>query len=681
MDRFYYGVAYYPEHWGEEVRKGDPVLFRKAGFNVVRMGEFAWDRIEPEPGRFDFSLFDETIESLAREGIATIFCTPTAAAPRWLTHRHPEVLRVDAQGQAQLHGSRQHMSHFSPVFREYSRRITHALAEHFKGNPNVVGWQTDNEFHCHFSQDHSEAAQRAFRDFLRERYGDSIDALNQTWGTAFWSQNYSDFEQIETPRSGRPTCVNPAQALDYQRFLSWGVTLFQREQINILRAANPEWWITHNGWFRSIDYRGDFTKDLDFLSYDSYPLFQYDPGLRASTHAFNLDYMRSFAGNFMVMEHQAGAGGQEHYMHDTPEPGELRRMVYASIARGADGVLFFRERSCPFGAEQYWRGVIDHDNVPRRLYQEASLLGNELRRVGPLVMGTHVAIDVAVSGGDFVALHGHEPVSHGLPNPRQCAEGVHQFLYRQGHAVGCVHPSDDLKGIRMYFLTHFTAIEDTWVENLMGWVEAGGILVIGARSGTKDENGNVTTSAFPGVLSGVAGVHVEEYGRQNRPESRPLRLRVDGADVALQTHAWYESLVPVNCTEEGFVDGKQAAVEVVGRWESRHLSGKAAITRHAIGRGAVYYVGTYFDDALLKELCRYWRLRGELPVTSTLPDAVERVMRQSDSRKLTFLINHNDATVTLDKPPRGYDLLRERQVEGALHLEPYDVAVICEEEA
>lgn len=663
LAKFLHGVPYYPEHWPESVRAGDAALFKAAGWNVVRMGEFAWDLIEPEPGRFDFSLFDETIARLGAAGIQTIFCTPTATPPRWLTRDHPEILRVDADGRPQRHGSRQHASHFSPLFREHSRRITAVLAERYKGNPHVIGWQTDNEFHCHFSEDHSAAAQDAFAGFLHARFRGDIGALNRTWGTAFWAQTYARFEDVPTPIANRPTYLNPAHLLDYHRFLDHGVTVFQREQVEILRAANAGWFVTHNGCFASIDYHGDFSADLDFLSYDSYPLFYADPATRGAQHAFNLDYVRCNAGNFVVMEQQSGPGGQGGYLHDTPEPGEMRRMAYASIAHGADGLLLFRERSCPFGAEQYWCGVIDHDNIPRRRYREASRLGAELARVGPAVLGTRVHIDVAVTGEDFAAFHAHQALSHGLPTPRQAAEVVHRFFHGRNHAVGCVHPNDSLEGIKLYVITHYTAFDPAWLPGLSAWVESGGVLVIGARTGTKDLAGNVVTVPAPGVLRSLAGLTVEEFGRQNRPEARPLSLRVVGGEP-VATSLWYERLEPA------------AGTEVVASWDSRHLAGYAAITRRAHGRGAVYYVGTYFDDALLAALAACWRSRGELPAPAALPAGVEQVVRQGSAHRLTFLINHRDDEVTLPAPPAGHDLVNDRAVSGPLILGPHDVVAI-----
>jgi len=190
LNRFLFGACYYPEHWDAETRREDAVRMAEAGFNTVRMAEFAAEHIEPEPGKFNFELFDETIARLGHHGIDTILGTPTAAPPRWFTLAHPDAVGVNTNGVPMQHGSRQHMCLSHPAFREYSRRVTLAMASHFAGNPHVIGWQTDNEFNCGFSEDHSEATQSDFQSFLREKYEGNISALNQAWGTVFWAQTY-----------------------------------------------------------------------------------------------------------------------------------------------------------------------------------------------------------------------------------------------------------------------------------------------------------------------------------------------------------------------------------------------------------------------------------------------------------------------------------------------------------
>jgi len=661
FEKFWFGCAYYPEHWDENTAKDDPRLMREAGMNIVRMAEFAWARMEPQENKYDFSLFDKAIERLGKEGISAILCTPTATPPRWLTMKYPNILRVNADGISMGHGSRQHCCHANPLFRHYSRKITEAMAEHFADNQNVVGWQTDNEFNCHFSECHCQSCQEAFRDFLKMKYGD-IDNLNLSWGTEFWSQTYRSFDEISTPRPHKPTYNNPAHQLDYYRFISYIVTIFQHEQIEILRKINPKWFIFHNGLFSHIDYRGLFTQDLDMLGFDSYPLFCYDSSYRRFAHAFNLDRARAWSGNFIIPEQQSGPGGQGDYFHDNPEPGEMRRMTYTSIARGADSLLYFRWRTCRFGAEEYWCGILDHDNVPKRRYYEVVQIGKELSCIGKEILGTTVKIDIGIASADFDNRDAHSTLSMGLPSPDSIAEIIHRHCFDKGLAVGCVHPSDDLSDLRLYFIPHWTIIDKTWLSNLERFVKNGGILVIGARSGTKDRNNNVIPETPPGILRELCGMSISEYSRCNDLGNRPLYIKTDSYEFPIQF--WYEVLNP-----------KMA--QTVAVWRGRHINGSPAITCNQIGSGKVYYVGTYLTDAVLKNLLSIWIDDAKIkPLWEDAPSEIEVVLRQNDEKKLWFFINHSDNDVTLKSTPRGINLITGKSSGNSLTLSGNDVAVI-----
>jgi len=666
LTTFYYGSPYYPEHWDEATRARDPERMAAAGWNMVRMAEFAWDLMEPHPGTYDFSLFDAAIQRLSEKGIVTMLCTPTATPPRWLTYANPEMLRVDANGVPMQHGSRQHACYANPILRERSQRITRAMAEHYKNNPAVVGWQTDNEINCQFPECHCESCQEAFREFLMEKYHHDITALNKAWGAAFWAQTYTDFEQIETPRPDKPTHANPSQMLDYYRYISWSVARFQHDQVEILRAANPNWFITHNGLFRHIDYRGQFTQDLDFLGYDIYPFFNHNAATRPLSIAFSLDNARAWSGNFMVPEQQSGPGGQSNYFHDTPEPGEMRRMAYTSIARGADSLLFFRWRTARFGAEEYWCGVIDHDNVLRRRYREAAQLGEELKRVGPAVLGSSVFVNTAVAGADQDAVDAHLAQTLGLPFPGEMAYAAHSTLLKKGFAVGVVHPSDDLSDLDLYILPHWSVFDPAWVDNLTGWVNRGGVLVIGARTATKDLNNHVIATTPPGALAALAGVTVEEYGHQNAPDDRPLWLYLPGGEC--QSRHWYEVLQPTGDTQ------------VLATWKGRHLNGLPAITLRQVGQGAVIYVGAYLTAELLEVLLLEIENRRAIPrLWPYAPQGVQVSLRRGPEKDLWFFINTTDEPAVIERVPGGtdsLDLITGAPAAQPLTLPANDVAVI-----
>lgn len=660
---FLFGVCYYPEHWDAETRCRDAERMQAAGIRVVRMAEFAAERMEPAPGCYDFGLFDEVIDEMARHGIRTILGTPTAAPPRWLTLEHPDAVAVDAEGRAQQHGSRQHVSLSHPAFRSYSQRITRAMAEHYRDNPHVIGWQTDNEYHCHFSEDHSEASQVEFRDFLREKYQQDLKALNQAWGNDFWALTYRDFEEILTPKNAKPCYPNPGQQLDYARFLSWRVTRVQREQIDILRAARPDWFVFHNGCFAHIDYRGAFGRDLDFLGYDSYPGFSFDVTTRASDHAFNLDRTRAWSGNFIIPEHQSGPGGQASYFHDNPEPGEIRKLTYASLAHGADGILYFRWRTCRYGAEAYWCGVLDHDNVPRRRYEEISAIGKEMAILGPELLGTSVRMDVGVAFADYDAMEARATLPFGLPSLSNHAEEIHRWFFGKHYAVGCVHPADVLDGLKLLIIPHWEVMNPDWLPQLQAFAEQGGTLVLGARCATRNADNQVIADTPPGFLSELAGVKVAEYSRKNRSDQRSWEMTWNGKPHTAE--GWVEILEPAEGTE------------VLAAWTTRHAAGSPAVTCRKVGHGRVLYVGTIMTPAFMEAYGPFLVERAGLdPVLPNLPDEVEAAVRYDDEKQLLFLINHADTPQELRDLRHGDVLIGEIPGPDGLTLPAYGISVL-----
>ncbi len=665
VSQFWFGAAYYPEHWDDKTRASDPGKMAKAGFNIARMAEFAWNIMEPKENSFEFSFFDDIINKLAEKGISTMLCTPTAAPPCWLTMKHPETLRINDNGIPMSFGSRQHCCHSNPVFRKYSKKITLRMAGHFRDNPNVVGWQTDNELNCHFSECHCPSCQKEFQEFLKLKYKRDIDLLNRAWGTAFWAQTYSAFEQISTPKNLKPAYLNPAHQLDYYRFINYNVTRFQHDQVEILRNSQSRWFITHNGTFQHIDYRGKFTEDLDFLGYDFYPFFCANPGDRAGNSAFNLDAMRSLSGNFMIPEHQSGPGGQAPYFHDNPEPGEIRCTTYRSIAHGADSLLYFRWRTCRFGAEEYWCGIIDHDNIPRRRYEEIGKIGAEIKNMGDEIIGTHVYLDCAVATGDFEVFDAYKTYTLGLPEPVWMAAVFHKYLNGRGYAVGCVHPADDLSGLKLYAIPNWELFNPDWIPNLENYVKNGGVLLVGARTATRDMDNNVIGDTPPGCLRKLAGINVEEYGKINVPEKRSYAIKL--GKKSFKAEIWYEVLSSVGA-------------EPMAVWADRHLEGKTAVSINKYGKGLVIYAGTYLSEKTLEFLMPVIiSLSGLKPLYKPAEAGIECSLRTDGKRKIWFFLNGSDKSKLLARSPKGIDLLTGKAVNGRkIVLKPYEVAIISE---
>jgi len=667
LDRFLIGVCHFPEQEPRDQLAHDAALMAEAGIEVARMGEFAWSVFEAEEGRFDFDLFDEAIATLGAHGIDTILCTPTATPPRWLTHKHPEILRVDAAGCLLRHGSRQHADVTHPVFRDYSKRITQALAEHYRENSRVVGWQTDNELNTHFSETHSEAAQRAFRAWLERRYGD-IATLNDSWGCVFWNRQYQGFDQVETPVNNRPASADPSHLLDYRRFLADVTRDFQRDQVEILREVQPRWFVFHNvGRLNDIDLR-DFGRDLDFLGTDLYPGLR-DEFMKAGLgygQAMQLDVFRGWGGNFIVPEMQLGSGAHPDFAIPALEPGELRRFAMSAIARGADGLLWFRWTSARYGAEAYWMGALDHDRVPRRRYQELKDTIAEIKAIRGEVLGTSVDMDVAVLANDWTNEIAQSTFGIGLPSLVELSLPLHHVCYTQGIRCGFARPGDDLSRAKIAFVPHLAIWNDSWTAQLSAFVEHGGTLVVGARTATRDVNNHILTATPPGPLSGLCGVEVEEFGRIPAPgadavlngsvfqveklaagraaESARREYLIDLGGELIPAAYGYELLRP------------HPDAEVVARWSSRFLAGEAAITRRRVGAGSVLYVGTYLTHALVGQL--FGPLFNEAAVAPPLrvSPGVEISTRSRADQELTFVQNTTAEPVAFAGPDGQIEL-------------------------
>ncbi len=377
MTHFPYGADYYPEHWPEERWPEDARLMAEAGFNVVRMAEFAWSRLEPHDSVFDFTWLDRAIEILADQGIQTVLGTPTASPPPWVMDTDPAMYRILPDGKPLYYGNRRGYCPNHPIYWQHTRRIVEKMAAHYAGNPYVIAWQIDNEFgdpcYC-------QVCRRGFQVWLKQRYG-TLDELNEKWGTVFWSHVYTDWKQLPIPYEH--ISQNPGLALDFKRFASASYVRYQQMQIEILRKHSQQ-PITHN--FMGFDYNKinyyDLAEPLEFVSWDNYLRVFWDmkAEIDPSQAALSHDTMRGLKKkNFWVMEQQAGPTGWE-IIGDTPKPGELRLWVYQAIAHGADGMVYFRWRTCRFGSEQYWHGVLDHPGIPGRRYREIAQVGEELAR-------------------------------------------------------------------------------------------------------------------------------------------------------------------------------------------------------------------------------------------------------------------------------------------------------------
>ncbi len=376
----YVGVDYYPEHWPEDRWEIDFKLMHEAGFNVVRVAEFAWANMEPEEGRFDFEWLDRVLDLAQQHDIKVILGTPSAVMPAWLARKYPEALAMKADGTRIVWGGRRHNCFSDQAYRRLSERIAHKMSERYGDHPAVVGWQIDNELGG--TECCCEKCRQGFQQWLRDKYGD-LTNFNQAWGNRFWGLEIGQWDEVPLPddREGNWAISNPSASLDWKRFASYLNIDFLRAQAEILRANIPDsHFITHNfmGHYDKLDYY-DMAKHVDFVSWDNYP--QLSPRVPYDS-ALSADIMRGVKKqNFLIMEQTAGPVGWGVYSRN-PRPGEIRRICYQQLAHGADGQIWFRWRTCTVGREQYWHGLLGHDGKPGRRYREAAQVAQEYQKLG-----------------------------------------------------------------------------------------------------------------------------------------------------------------------------------------------------------------------------------------------------------------------------------------------------------
>lgn len=575
------GCAYYPEHWPPERWPVDAALMRDAGLRVVRLAEFAWDRLEPRPGVYDFGWLERVVETLAAAGLQVVLGTPTAAPPPWLIAAHPDICRVTLDGTRVSPGARRQACASVPAYQEAAMRIVERMARHFGEHPAVIGWQIDNEFGVgETTRCYCDHCRRAFQEWLAGRYG-SLEALNAAWGTQFWSMTYRDWRHIPVPGiSNEPQ--SPSLLLDYRRFASDNWRHFQRRQITLLRQHAPGRWITHNFMIRhwSLDY-WRLAEDLDFVSYDNYPHGLSDP----CEVALNLDLMWSLKRRaFWVMEQQPGPVNWHPQRPPVP-PGQVRVWTHQAIAHGAEAVVYFRFRAGRFGQEQYHTGLLKWDATPDQGYHEAQAAAADLAALPDLARPAS-RVGIVFDYHDLWSIE-LEPVQREF-RYWDLVLALYRVFWEANVPVDFLPRGCDPSGYDLVIVPAAILIHPGEAKTWHAWVSRGGRLIVTFRSGVRQLSNIATADPLPGGgLADLLGVRVLNFcaapspGYTEWPDHRPgTRVGAVHGDHALTYHLWAEALDPV-------------AAEPLYHYRDGLLAGQVAISRRRLGDGEAIYVGCW----------------------------------------------------------------------------------------
>ena len=671
------GTCYYPEQWPGEMWENDLRRMKETGIDVIRIAEFAWNKFEPCEGQYVFDFYDSFLELCRQKDMKVIFCTPTATPPAWLTEKYPEVLNARKDGVLIRHGERRHYNYNSPVYCQKTAALVEKMAQHYASHPCIIGWQIDNEINCETDEFYSESDDTAFRKFVIQKY-QTLDALNQAWGTVFWNQTYTDWQEVHVPRVTNHDATNPHEVLDYRRFVSDSACRWTGMQSDILRRyLKPEDFITTNGIF-NLDNHRLCSESLDFMSYDSYPNFAYmtdlyegwKDGLLDRAWSRNLSEVRSISHRFGIMEQQSGANGWTTRMEaPTPRPGQIRLWTMQSIAHGADFVSYFRWRTATMGTEIYWHGILDYSGRENRRIAEIRRIYADISRM-QMIAGSTYQARVAVlrtydNEWDAQIDHWHQKLEK-CSQDGIFAAATHthtplDYLYLQsGTQV------EDLQQYELLIFPHAVVITSQQAGLLEEYVRRGGKLILGCRAGLKDETGKCTMQDLPGVLHTLSGTVVTEFS-PIAPDDGMIYVKWDnGGEKPLRIPA----AVFNDLLQPDSPDSK-----VLGTYNDSYYAGTPALIRHTHGKGFVYSYGSTFTEQTATAFLNVLGFAEPFQEIFELPEQCELACRQKDQKRYFFILNYDKHSAEILVKTKLKDVLANENITGEMTIPGYGVMI------
>ncbi|MGN1368364.1 MAG: beta-galactosidase [Aristaeellaceae bacterium] len=632
INKVLYGGDYNPEQWPEETWSEDMRLLKRAHIDVLTLNVFSWAALQPDETHYDFARLDRIMDMVHQNGFKVCLATSTAAHPAWMAKKHPDILRCGPDGIRRKFGGRHNSCPNSPTYRRYSVELARRLAQRYGHMENIVAWHIANEYG---GECYCENCERAFRVWLRRRYG-SLDALNRAWNTAFWGHTFYDWDEVVLPDlrseefdTGWRRTNFQGISLDYRRFNSDSMLECFCMERDAVKEITPDIPVTTNlmGFYQALDY-GKWAKEMDFVSWDSYPEF----GEPIEKNAMCHDLMRGIGKGkpFWLMEQTPSVSNWHDYCV-LKRPGVMRLLSYQAIAHGADTVMFFQMRRSVGACEKYHGAVIDHaGRGDTRVFREVEALGAELERLGDTLLGAHTPAATAIvfDWDNWWASSLSAGPSKDMSVVAECLRW-YKALSALNIPVDIIGEDDDLTPYRLVIAPMLYMVKGSCDDRLRSFVRHGGTLVATTFSGYVQENDLVVPGGYPGKLRDILGIWVEEIDAL--PPNKENSFVFDG-----QTYPARILCDLLHC------EGAQP----LAVYDSDFYAGLPAVTRHAFGEGTAYYVATCSGDSFYTAFLRQAACQAGVSSSMHTPSGLSALLRENENGRFLFLLNTSEEEKT-----------------------------------
>lgn len=640
----YIGAAYYPELWDETEVEKDIAQCRAYGINCLRIGEFAWGKMEPREGVFELDWLERVVDQLHAAGIASVLCTPTCTPPRWMLNRYPELRQVMPNGERGDVSSRCHPCKTVPLMREKNRAIVTALAKRFGDHPGVIGWQIDNELHAYHDGCYCEHCIRAFRDYLKEKYG-TPERLNDAWGMHRWSLDYESFDAVEPPRPDQ--WRHPSLLTEWRAFQNLQIDTYVDEQAEILHRYTSVPIGTDLMPTNGLGYER-VCEHLDVVQFNHYDRAENLPAI-----AFRYDYCRPVkARPFWVTETQVGWNGSEFSANGYRPVGNCYANTWLPIAMGAEMNLYWLFRAHPNGHELAHGAVLSSCGRPYRVSEEIREAAKEIEVCRDFLEQSRVASKIAIHYSDIAERNFRSaPMLEQFHYQKSIASHFHAAFTQEN--VDLIGTSHSLNGYDVLFSPFLTTIDEPTHERIMAWVEQGGTWVAGPMTDTMTDYTAKPTHAPFFRLEEDGGV----YTKYQKPIANNVFRAVWNDGTPMEISGCYDAFETV--------DSKSLAT-----YEGGEFGGYSVVTERAVGKGRVILLGSMPSVRDVQKLIDY---SPRVHASDNL-----RVVHRSGARNGMILLELANQTGSVELERTYRDLIHGRTLCGTVELKPYEVLVLEE---